>query len=88
LQKRVSSIEELKKLAIITADKDGADFFILLNGGLRSSKHISYNARAGRFWIANWIDGSTQWLTENQLKDKGLTLIGEAIEKGALFFED
>ena len=77
---KIESIEELKKFA-----KNGLDCFILLKGGLRSSKHIWYDEDANQFEIINLIDDSEQCLTEEQMLDKDVTNIGDAISKGALF---
>jgi hypothetical protein len=75
---KIKSVEQLKK-----ESKGGADFFIALNYGLRSSKNILFNGK--EFEIFNEIDGTSQLLTEKQLFTK--SNIGKAIEKGA-FFKD
>jgi len=77
--KKITTIKELKELAV-----DGLDCCIMLNGGLRSSKHIRFHQEDNTFYVMNEIDGSEQELTEAQLLDKGYTNIGEAMEKGAL----
>lgn len=58
-------------------------FFIQLNLGLRSSKFITGNG--DKFCIFNEIDGSEDRLTEEELFDKSLTNVGEAIKYGAFF---
>ena len=78
--RRIDSIEQLKALS-----KEGLDCFILLRGGLRSSKYIRYDPQDGRFYVLNLIDGSEQKLTESQLMDSAWTNIGQAIIQGALF---
>jgi len=80
--KRIRTIQQLKELA-----KNGLDCFILLNGGLRSSKHIRYYPDDNSFYVLNFIDDSEQELTESQILDKAYTNIGEAIEKGALIMD-
>ena len=80
--KRIKTIGQLKQLA-----KDGMECFILLNGGLRSSKYISYNPDDNSFYILNYIDDTEQELTETQLLDSEYTNIGEAMEKGALIMD-
>ena len=80
--KRIRNITQLKELA-----KDGLECFILLNGGLRSSKYINYNPDDNSFYILNYIDDSEQELTENQLLDSEYTNIAEAMEKGALIMD-
>ena len=78
--KRVRTIEQLKELA----KDDGLDCYILLNGGLRSSKHIRYFPDDNSFYVFNLIDDSEQELTEAQILDSGYSNIGEAMKKGAL----
>jgi len=80
--KRVKTIEQLKTLA-----ENGLDCFILLNGGLRSSKHIRYHSDDNSFYVLNLIDDSEQELTEAQILDSSYTNIGEAIKKGALIMD-
>ena len=77
--RRIRTIEKLKELA-----KDGLNCFILLNGGLRSSKYIRYYPDDNSFYVLNLIDDSEQELTEGQILDSSHTNIGEAMEKGAL----
>jgi len=76
--KKIKSIEQLKK-----ESKDGADFHIVLNHGLRSSKNVQFDE--GKFYVYNEIDGTSQVLKEEELFTK--SNIGKAISKGA-FFKD
>jgi len=85
MPKRITSLEELKREA---QGEQDAEFFILLNFYLRSSKRIIWNEEDKRFFILNYIDGTEQVLTEAQLMDKGYTNIGYAMTKGALFKDD
>ena len=80
--RRIRNVEQLKELA-----KNGLECFILLNGGLRSSKYISYDSSDNSFYVLNLIDGSEQKLTESQLLDSEYTNIGEAMNKGALIMD-
>jgi uncharacterized protein YaaR (DUF327 family) len=80
--RRIRNIGQLKELA-----KKGLECFILLNGGLRSSKYISYNPDGNKFYVFNYIDDSEQELTESQLLDSEYTNIAEAMEKGALIVD-
>ena len=80
--RRIKTIAQLKKLA-----KNGIECFILLRGGLRSSKYICYHHEDNSFYVLNYIDGSEQQLTENQLTDIAYTNIGEAMQKGALIMD-
>ena len=77
--RRIRTIEQLKESA-----KNGLDCFILLNGGLRSSKHIRYYPDDNSFYVLNLIDDSEQELTEAQILNSDYTNIGEAMKKGAL----
>ena len=79
--RRIRTIEQLKELA---KDENGMDCFILLNGGLRSSKHVRYYPDDNSFYVLNLIDDSEQELTESQILDSAYSNIGEAMEKGAL----
>ena len=81
---RIRTIEQLKELA---KDENGLDCFILLNGGLRSSKYIRYYPDDNKFYVLNFIDHSEQELTESQILDSAYTNIGEAMKKGALIMD-
>jgi len=80
--RQIKTIEKLKKLAA-----NGLECFILLNGGLRSSKYISYDPDRKTFYVLHYIDGSDETLTESQILDSVRTNIGEAMEKGALILD-
>ena len=80
--RRIRTIAQLKKLA-----ENGLDCFIMLNGGLRSSKHIRYYPDDKSFYVLNLIDDSEQELTEAQILDSSYTNIGEAMRKGALIMD-
>jgi hypothetical protein len=82
--RKITSLEELKKEAIYNERKGMAEFFIMLNGGLRSSKRIAYYSETNTFDVHNEIDDSYQEdLTEEELLSD--THIGVAIERGALY---
>jgi hypothetical protein len=78
---RIKTIAQLKELA---KRDSGLDCYILLNGRLRSSKHIRYYPDDDNFYVLNLIDDSEQELTEAQILDSEYTNIAEAMEKGAL----
>jgi hypothetical protein len=80
---RITCMKQLK-----TESEQGAEFFILLNHGLRSSKDIVWDTEAKKFHIFNHIDQTEQHLTEQQLMGKSVTNIGYALTKGALFKHD
>ena len=63
--------------------EDGAEFFIKLNFGLRSTKRIEWDEPSKSFCILNEIDGTHQDLAEEELATE--TNIVKAIEKGAFF---
>jgi hypothetical protein len=76
----VNTLNQLKKLAV-----DGADFYIALNFGLKSSKTITYIPGNNTFEIFNDIDGSFDILTEEELFNQTYTNVGYALENNALF---
>jgi len=79
---QIKSIEQLKEESL-----GGSDFIVLLNYGLRSSKHIQYMKDSEKFWVWNLIDDSEQVLNEQQLMDKNITIVGDAMLNGAFFKE-
>jgi len=80
INRQIKSVEELKQLSI-----NGLDCFIILNGGLRSSKNVFWDKNRNVFEIHNDIDGSGQTLFEDELHIE--TNIVTAIEQGALYYE-
>ena len=80
--RRIRTIKQLKERA-----KNGLECFILLNGGLRSSKFVRYDPEDNSFYVFNYIDDTEQKLTESQLLDSEYTNIGQAMEKGALILD-
>lgn len=85
MPKQIKTIEELKREA---QGEQDTEFFILLNGNLRSSKRIIWDEEDKRFFIINFIDDTEQELTEAQLMDREYTNIGYAMTRGALFKDD
>ncbi len=67
--------------------KGNKKYFIQLNFGARSSKHISRGKTKGTLAITNHIDGTRQILTREQILDESLTNIGKAIAYGAFWQE-
>ncbi len=82
--KKIRTIEQLKQLA---KKNNGLNYFILLNGCLRSSKHINYYHDDNIFYALNLVDDSEQELTEAQLLDSDYTNIGQALKNGCLFMD-
>lgn len=62
----IKSVAELKKLTK-NRSREG---FIVLTGGLKSSKQIEYHPETKRFFIYNFIDDTSQTLTEKELNTK------------------
>jgi len=82
--KKITSIEELKAASAYDDKKGMAEFYILLNHGLRSSKRITYYPDTNTFDVHNEIDDSYEEdLTEDQLKNE--THIVTAIECGGFY---
>jgi hypothetical protein len=79
----ITNIDELKKYA---SRDGGADFYIGFIGGMRSSKHISYDGTT--FFVSNEIDNTEDELNEEGIMDKSKTNIGEAINNGGFFIYD
>jgi len=80
---RIESVEQLKDAA-----SGGCECFIALVGCLRSSKYIHYDESDNTFAVINYIDGSEEVLSEEQLMDKDCSNIGVAMKRGALFLDD
>ncbi len=81
---QIKSVEELKNLA----KNKNIDCFIRLNGGLNSSKDIEYSPKRKVFFVLNHIDETFQTIPEKDIVDRGVTNIGFAIEKGALWLRN
>lgn len=76
-------IYSIEKLNEVLADGERHDFFVALNGGLRSSKNIAL--ADGNYCINNEIDDSHQDLSAGELMDSTKTIIGQAIAGGAFY---
>lgn len=78
-------IKTIKALKLALKDGDYHQFFIALAGGVvRSSKDIAYCPENDTFQVTNFIDDTEQEdLTAEDLMNKKITNIGEAIKKGA-----
>ncbi len=72
----VQDTEHLMELC----DDGASEFSIALNGGVRSSKNVSWNGK--RFFVYNEIDGSLDRLTPQQFEE---SFIGEALKAHALY---
>jgi len=77
---KIKSVQQLKR-----ESKGGAEYFILLRFNLRSTKWIEWDAQNRVFDVINFINGSEQTLTENQLMDQEWSDIGHAISCGWLY---
>ena len=78
--KKIESIDQLKKESI-----EGAEFVIMINTILRSTKFVTYLPKKDKFSIHNFIDDTHQTVKADRLLEE--TLIPEAIEAGR-FFKD
>lgn len=78
---QIKTIQQLKE----ACTDESRDFFIQLNGGIRSSKAIEFHSDAEIFEIFNFIDDTDQLLTEEELFTE--SNIGKAITKGALYLD-
>lgn len=85
--KKVTSLKQLHDIL----KKGTSEFFVELNYGVRSWKTIGYadeNDCYGnsKFEILNEIDDSLQILTEKNLFNERLTVIGKAINNGSFYY--
>lgn len=78
---KVKDLDRLNELI----EAENNNFFIILNFGARSSKHITFGEEDDTYCVYNEIDGTYQTLTKDELFDESLTLIGKAIKCGAFF---
>ena len=74
--KKIETVDALKK-AIASGHNECA---ILLVGNMRSSKYISYDGK--KFDVSNYIDGTDQKLSEEELFDEGISNIGRTMKAG------
>lgn len=79
---KIKSVEHLIEL-LEESEEGVGEFYILLNGNLRSSKFISYDGEI--FYLINLIDSTEEELTLKELLDSNTTNFKEAIDKGALY---
>ena len=80
--KLITSLEELE-----AESEDTSEFIVRLNGGIASRKIITWDKEKKKFWVVNCIDDSEQILSREDMMDRRLTIIGDAIRKNA-FFKD
>ena len=80
MSKKIPNIKTLQKMA----SEKNLDCYILLNGGLKSSKTIVYDIRKCKFLVHNWIDDTYDEMTQLELMNSN---IGEAIRKGLFIAE-
>lgn len=81
IMEKITSQEQLDEL--INKSSDGVlDCFVRLNGGLRSSKCITFE-EGNSYFVNNDIDDSGENIEHDKLMDS--FPIGEAIKKGAFY---
>ena len=76
---KIKTIDELKNLS---STHEGFEGFILLNGCMRSSKHMWYQPQWEHFEVLNEIDGSSENIDEDKFMD---SFIGKAMKEGCLY---
>ena len=77
---RIDSVDDLREVLA----QGMQEFKMVLNHGVFSRKEIKLEPD-GRFWVFNHIDDSEFTLTAEELMDRNVTLIGEAVTKGAFW---
>jgi len=75
----MTQVQNLADL-IDLCEQSKSEFFVMLRGGLRSSKNIYFDGR--EFEIINEIDFSSQNMTAEELS---ASIIGKAMNVGALY---
>ena len=79
---KIKSVEHLIEL-LEESEEGVGEFYILLNGSLRSSKFISYDGEI--FYLLDLMTSTEEELTLKELLDPNITNFKEAIDKGALY---
>lgn len=80
--KKITSMEELKEALEIEGEV--IEGYILLNGGIRSSKSMC-NLGDNKYSIINEVDDSEQFLSFEELNDDTKTNIGLAVTEGSFY---
>lgn len=75
----MTQVQNLTNL-IDLCEQNKSEFFVMLRGGLRSSKNIYFDGH--EFEIINEIDFSSQNMTAEELS---ASIIGKAMSVGALY---
>lgn len=78
--RQIKTQEELDEI-LKNNSESTRDFFVLLNGGLRSSKEIELNAK-GDYSVYNEISDTEETIKHDEFMH---TFIGEAIKAGAFY---
>lgn len=81
--KQVKDAEDLARLV----GEGVNEYSIILNGGLRSSKYITYNDATHRFSVWNEIDDTRQSFTHKTIMEDGRSNIGKAIRAGVFIYD-
>ncbi len=76
----MQQIRSKEELDAILANGNPLDCFLLLRGGLRSSKSITFNN--GTYWVYNEIDDSEIKIDQSEFET---SFLAEAIKAGALW---
>jgi hypothetical protein len=74
----IKTLNELRELA-----REGCEIAIHLNGGGTSTKFVKFST-CGRWLVENYIDGTIQRLSDDQIVDPQFSCIGKALELNCL----
>lgn len=80
--KKINSLEELKE--VLSEEGETVEGYILLKGGIRSSKSMCKIGN-DQYSIINEVDDTEDILTLEEFNDNTKTNIGDAIAKGIFF---
>lgn len=79
---KINNLEELKE--VLSEEGETVEGYILLNGGIRSSKSMC-NLGNDKYSIINEVDDSEQFLSFEELNDESKTHIGLAVTNGSFY---
>jgi hypothetical protein len=79
----MGSVKDLAELKIQCLNKNN-DYYIALNGGLRSSKNITYNSTTDKWHIYNEIDNTYDVFNGDEDFKEKYPLFFAALKMGAI----
>lgn len=86
MNKRIESLDELKRLSDMRVIEEPLECFIALKGGLISRKNIYYDSGEEKFHVFHSIDDTEGEYTEKELCEE--TNVVNAMNKGALLVDE